>query len=90
MLAFASLPASKSDFRYQRTLEMNSPRERMSWITSTATGSIPRRRGIEPVAVEVIHDILSRGEFISRVRWYRKSDFDAGNEANASTQPDAA
>ena len=49
-----------------------------------------RRRGIEPVAVEVIHDILSRGEFISRVRWYRKSDFDAGNEANASTQPDAA
>jgi len=62
--------------------------ERNAGALSSLLGA--RHRGIEPVALEVIHDILSRGESISRVRWYRKTEFDAGNEANASTRPDAA
>ncbi|HEY5986068.1 MAG TPA: hypothetical protein VIV12_06725, partial [Streptosporangiaceae bacterium] len=49
-----------------------------------------RSRGIEPAALEVIHDVLSGAEFVSKVRWHRKADFDAGNEAAASTRPDAA
>ncbi len=49
-----------------------------------------RHRGIEPAAVEVIHDVLSSAEFVSKVRWHRKADFDAGSETTASTRPDAA
>ena len=62
--------------------------ERNTGAPSSLLGA--RHRGIEPVALDVIHDILSRGESISKVRWYRKTEFDAGNEANASTRPDAA
>lgn len=49
-----------------------------------------RTRGIEPIALEVIHDILSKAEVVSRVRWHRRADFDAGNETTATTRPDAA
>ncbi len=49
-----------------------------------------RTRGIEPKALQVIHDVLSEAQVVSRVRWHRKADFDAGNEAAASTRPDAA
>jgi hypothetical protein len=49
-----------------------------------------RHRGIERVAVQVIHDVLAGASSVSKIRWHRKSDFDAGNEGDASTRPDAA
>jgi len=49
-----------------------------------------RNRGIEAIALEVIHEVLSKAEGVSRVRWHRKADFDAGNETTATTRPDAA
>jgi len=49
-----------------------------------------RHRGIEMRAVQAIHDVLARSKRISGLRWHRKPDFDGGNEAAGSLQPDAA
>lgn len=62
--------------------------ERNAGLVGSLFGA--RTRGIETAALAVIHDILSSAEFVSRVRWHRKADFDAGNDATASTRPDAA
>lgn len=49
-----------------------------------------RNRGIEPAALQAIHDVLSGSDKITAIRWHEKSAFDAGNEDAGRSQPDAA
>ena len=47
-----------------------------------------RERGIDPMALRKIHELLARTPGISDVRWHHKSEFDRGNEVAGKSDPD--
>ncbi len=62
--------------------------ERKAGLLRSLIGA--RNRGIEPAALLAIHDVLTTAKHVSMVRWHRKADFDALNEAAGTSRPDAA
>jgi hypothetical protein len=46
-----------------------------------------RKRGIQPTAARVIHEILSNSPQIRDVRWHFRRDFDAGREKMGTPAP---
>jgi hypothetical protein len=44
-----------------------------------------RKRGIQPLAAEAIHKILSSSPLVRDVRWHFERDFDNGNERGAAS-----
>ena len=57
---------------------------RRSFIGSVLGG---RKRGIQPLAAEAIHRILSSSPLISNVRWHFRRDFDKGYEERGASSP---
>jgi hypothetical protein len=49
-----------------------------------------RKRGIQPLAAEAIHRILSSSPLIRDVRWHFKRDFDKGYEERGASSPQMA
>ncbi len=62
--------------------------ERKAGLLGSVLGA--RHRGIERPALDAIHRVLANAAHVSSVRWHRRVDFDARNEAAAATRPDAA
>jgi hypothetical protein len=46
-----------------------------------------RKRGIQPAAARVIHEILSGSPQIRDVRWHFERDFDSGREETGTPEP---
>lgn len=49
-----------------------------------------RHRGISAVAIGALHEILSRAEEVSHLRWHRQDDFRAGREELGALSPHEA
>ncbi len=62
--------------------------ERKAGLLASLLGA--RNRSIQLHALKAIHAVLARAERVSAVRWHRRGEFDAGNEAAGAHQPDAA
>jgi hypothetical protein len=59
--------------------------ERRRGFLGSITGG--RDRGIDPLAVEAIHGILSNSTLIRDVRWHLRGEFDKGDEERGSSSP---
>jgi hypothetical protein len=46
-----------------------------------------RKRGIQPLAAEAIHKVLSSSPLIRDVRWHFQRDFDTGREERGTVSP---
>src|SRR5581483_10934869 len=78
-------------YTYNFVLGFNADGYWLGWL-ERQRGLLPslfgaRRRGIQPVAVRVIHSILSSSEDISDVRWHFQKDFDALREDLGASTP---
>ena len=62
--------------------------ERNAGLLSSILGG--RGRGVETGALQAIHNVLASAKQVSGLRWHEKSEFEKGNEAAGSPQPDAA
>ncbi len=58
-----------------------SPRSFWSWIKR-------EKKTIHPCAARAIHDVLSKSDKITQIRWLHKERFDACDESDIASQPD--
>jgi hypothetical protein len=59
--------------------------ERKTGLVASILGA--RRRGIEPAAVEAVHEALSNHSEVGDVRWHYEDDFEAGREEKGAVAP---
>jgi hypothetical protein len=74
-----------------REVEGETERDWIVWVERGRgfLGSIfgGRKRGIAPAALTAVHSVLSAAPEIRGIRWHEPSDFEAGREDAASSEP---
>jgi hypothetical protein len=59
--------------------------ERKAGLVASILGA--RRRGIEPAALEAVHDAMSNSPEIGGIRWHYEGDFEASREDRGTVTP---
>lgn len=49
-----------------------------------------RRKRVSPVAVELVHRVLSAASEVTNLQWHDKRRFDGGDESESTSHPDIA